>query len=343
MLSALKKLIVGRKWKARLASRSRSQIEANARSKEKLRKRRFLGQGRPHGKHFTRQARVDGPEIFSLILNPEGMVEFLREVRRVAKRRNVFVNLSDVKKITPEAIAALLALIHQSRIFGTVISGNAPTDSVALKVLNHSGFRTYVRNSPNFQYPVQMGKIKKRTSSGETVQDRFDQYLAKELIQFAIDKMAETGYRPGPSYGVLCEAMLNTWNHAAKSPHSRERWWASVYFDADRQRACFTFIDLGVGIFNSHSLTMMLNILVALRYVDRGELLKRMLHGEIPSTTKVPGRGNGLPGMYDHCRAGRIRNLVVISNNTVGYAESNIYKVISTEFEGTLLYWEVGP
>jgi hypothetical protein len=318
-------------------------MDANARSKEKRRARRIHKLGHPRGKHFVKQIGVDGPEVFSLILNPDGMVKFLREVRREGKRRNVYVNLSGVKKITPEAIAALLATIHQFRRFGTRISGNAPTDIAAQKILNHSGFRTYVRNSPNFQYPSAMGKITKRNLSGETVQNYFDQHLAKDLIQFAIGKMAETSHRSGPSYGVLCEAMLNTWNHASMSVKHRELWWASTYFDAERKCACFTFIDQGVGIFNSHSLTFTLNILSALRLLDRGELLKKILHGEIPSTTKIPGRGNGLPGMYEHCLAGRIKNFVIISNNVIGHVESNIYKVMPTEFEGTLLYWEIGP
>jgi len=304
--------------------------------------RRVQEQGQPREKHFNRQVGVDSPEVFSLILNPDGMLAFLRAVRQAARRRNVYVNLAKVKKITPEAIAALLAAIHQFRKFGTAISGNVPTDATALKVLNHSGFRTYVRNSPDFKYPTLVGKITKRNLSGETFQNHFDQQLAKDLVQFAIGKMAESGHRPGPSYAVFCEAMLNTWNHASELVARREPWWASAYFDAERQRTCFTFIDQGVGIFKSHSLTMTLNILVALRYLDRGELLKRILHGEIPSTTRIPGRGNGLPGMFEHCRAGRIRNFVIISNNTIGYVESNIYKVLPSEFEGTLLYWEIG-
>jgi hypothetical protein len=135
--------------------------------------------------------------------------------------------------------------------------------------------------------------------------------------------------------------MLNTLNHAAVLGRPREPWWASVYVNSDIGRACFTFIDLGVGIFESHQLTLALNLKHAFRLLTRGELLKRIFCGEVQSTTREPGRGNGLPGMYEHCKARRIRNLTVIANNAIGNAETETYDVISGEFPGTLLYWEI--
>jgi hypothetical protein len=45
--------------------------------------------------------------------------------------------------------------------------------------------------------------------------------------------------------------------------------------------------------------------------------------------------------MYEHCRAGRIRNLTVLTNNVIGEAETERYQVLTESFEGTLLYWEI--
>jgi hypothetical protein len=284
---------------------------------------------------------VFGPAVFSLIRNADSMIEFFNEVRAVATRRNVYVDLSKVTVLTPDAIATLLATIHHCRIGGAQISGNVPLNVEAEQMLNDSGFRTYVRNSPTFQYVTPKGHIEKRTISGETFQNKFDQYLAERLIEFATSKLSGTRQPHRPSFSVFCEAMLNTFNHAAKSEHLHEPWWASVYFDSTRQRACFTFIDQGVGIFRSHRFTRRLNLLRSLYMLNPGEILKLLFHGEIPSTTRLPGRGNGIPGMCDHCKAGRIKQFMVITNRAIGNAETDTYGVLSHEFAGTLLYWEI--
>ncbi len=337
----LKKLIVGRKWKHYLAARSRSQFKANARFAGDRRKRRLAALRRPRVKQFKKDVRIAGPEVFSLIQNADAMISFFNDVRMAARTRNVYVDLSGVRVMTPDAIATLLATIHHCRIRGARLSGNVPSDSATQQMLNDSGFRTYVRNSPNFQYLAPKGHIEQRTLSGETFQNRFDQQLARRLIEFATLRLTGKAQPHRPSFSVFCEAMLNTFNHASEADRSRQPWWASVYFDAIRKRACFTFIDLGVGVFESHRFTMRLNILKGLRILNPGEILKKLFHGEIPSTTKLPGRGNGIPGMCDHCKAGRIKQLMVITNKAIGNAETETYSVLANDFAGTLVYWEI--
>lgn len=341
MQQALKKLIVGHKWKRYLASRSRYQAKANARFAGHRRERSAHAFGSPRPKHINKIRAVVAPEVFSLIRNADSTVAFFNEMRAVGERRSVFVDLSGVRALTPDAIAALLATIHHCRMRGAQISGNVPADAEAEQILNDSGFRTYVRNSPSFQYRAPRGDIVRRAISGETFQDKFDQDLAKRLIEFATSKSTGTAQPHRPSFSVLCEAMLNTFNHAGKSSRSHEPWWASVYFDSQRRRACFTFIDQGVGIFKSHRFTTRLKVLINLRMRDPGEILKLLFHGQIPSTTKLPGRGNGIPGMCDHCRAGRIKEFMLISNRAIGNAETETYGVLSENFAGTLLYWEI--
>jgi hypothetical protein len=337
----LKKLIVESKWKRYLAARSRSQAKANARFAGHRRTRGTRALYRARTRRFKKDAEVSAPQTFSIIHNPGDTIAFLKEIQASAEKRNVFVDLSGVTTITPDAIAGLLAAIHRGRIGGARVSGNAPKDPTANQILDGSGFRTYVRSSPAFEYPVQKGKILKRQMSGETFQNRFDQNLAKELVAVATSKLTGAARSTGPSFSVLCEAMLNTWNHAAKSGEPPEPWWASVYVDSERDRACFTFIDQGVGIFESHRLTAKLTFLRSLRLLDRGQLLELIFKGQIPSTTRLPGRGNGIPGMYEHCKAQRIREFTIISNNVIGKGDTDTYEVLPTGFAGTLIYWEI--
>lgn len=340
----MKKLIVKRKWKQYLASRSRSQLKAKANFAAHRRERRIDALGQPHNKVFKQESRLAGPRVFSLIQNPNGTIEFFNKLESISRKRNVFVDLSKVMTLTPDAIALLVAMIPVCSRRGARIIGNTPLDDRAKRMLNDSGFRRYVRSAPGSEDLVRtapMGQIAKRIRTGETVQDRFDQLLARDLIEFGTLKLNGRPTPHGPTYGVLCEGMLNTLNHAGESKRSRQPWWASVYVDAERNRACFTFIDLGVGIFKSHQLTVALQVKHALRLVNRAELLRRIFRGEIQSTTREPGRGNGLPGMYEHCKAGRIRDFTVIANDAIGKAEFEAYEVLSDYFPGTLLYWEI--
>lgn len=334
----MKRLIVKEKWKRHLAARSRSQLKANLRFTAHRRERsaREFKHARP--KRFKRAVGVFGPATFSLVQNPEETIAFFSEMRTAARKKNVFANLSGVTTITPDVIIALLATIHACQAGGAGVSGNVPDDERAQQVLNDSGFRAYVRNSPSYRSPATMGRVVKRQSTREAFQNRFDQHLARSLVEFAA---RATGRPQGPSYSILCEAMLNTLNHAAKDGASNEPWWASVYYDSNRDRACFTFLDQGVGIFKSHRLTTQLRILTTLRWLNRGELLQKIFRGEIPSTTQVPGRGNGLPEMYAHCKAGRIKDFMVIANDGFGRAEIDDYGVLPGGFAGTLLYWEI--
>lgn len=283
------------------------------------------------------------PEVFSFIHNPQGMVEFFEEVYALGESRNVVVDLSGVKTMTPDAIPGLLATIHHCAIVGSRVRGNFPKEPKPQKMLIESGFRNYVHSSPGAKNLPPMGHIMKFTESGETFQNRFDQHLAERLIEFATLKLTGTAQPHRPSFSIFCEAMLNTFNHAASEGVSHEPWWASTYYDSERNCSCFTFLDQGVGIFKSHRLTMRLNILSSLRVLDQGQLLQRLFRGEIPSTTGLPGRGNGIPGMYEHCKAGRIRRLTVLSNNAFGDGDAETYVVLPKSFPGTLLYWEIWP
>lgn len=274
--------------------------------------------------------------------NPNEATAFLARIRQLASDRenNVFVDLSEVKVITPDAIAALLATIHRQNIRNSFISGNEPKDARPREVLNESGFRNYVRSTESGQRAT-LGKIQKQASSRNTFQSKFDQFVAQELVEFGSTKLTGSAREHGPSYGILGEAMLNTLNHASATS-KKEPWWASVYFDSERKRSCFTFVDQGVGIFRSSRLQDSLKILFGkLAIPTNAEILRRLFRGEIRSTTHVAGRGNGIPGIYAHAQAKRIREFAIIANNAIGGAESETYQTVSPPFEGTMLYWEV--
>jgi hypothetical protein len=338
--ASVKRLITKYKWKTHLRRRSLSQLRKSRMFSEYRRVKNTAKSGQARLRAFKKTKNVDAPEVFSLVQNPNESVRFLNQILALASGANVFVNLADVKRITPEAIAALLARIHLTHRTASRISGNLPTDPTAKDVLYRSGFRDYVRTNDQYQQYDLSGRVRKRSGSVETVQTKYDQLVALELIEFAMERLTGTPKSHGPSFAVYGELMLNTLNHAS-AQGGQEPWWASVYCDKTRRRACFTFIDQGVGIFGSHRLNLALKISSALRVKSRAEILSMLFKGEIPSSTRVPGRGNGIPGMYNHCKAKRISNLLVLSNNAAGNAESGRLETLRESFGGTIVYWEI--
>ncbi|HEY1218544.1 MAG: hypothetical protein ABSE42_02525 [Bryobacteraceae bacterium] len=337
----MKRLITRGKWKRHLAERTRSQAQARARFAD-YRRRRNAALARPaHPKKFHKTSRIEAPREFSLIQNPNEMIRFFKEIEGLAETRNVFVDMAGVSALTPDAIAGLLAAIHHGARTSAHFSGNVPKDGRLSDILNRSGFREYVTNREGAQFRSSFGKVRKHSGSRETMQTNFNQVVANDLVEFAVQAITGTPGPHGPSYSILGEAMLNTLNHASRGKDP-EPWWASVFFDAERRRSCFTFIDQGVGIFKSHRLTLSLKLLEGLSILDNAQILERLFHGDIPSTTKIPGRGNGIPFMYNHHKANRIKNFTVLANNAIGGAETESYRMLRESFNGTILYWEIG-
>jgi hypothetical protein len=271
------------------------------------------------------------------------MVGFMHQLRDLSRNENVFVDLSKVHEMTPDSVAVLLAMVQHCRIVGARISGNSPEVPKARELLNNSGFRSHVESAPGFRSPPSRGRIAKYAKGRETTANRYSQELAISLIRFATLQLNGIAQHHGPSYSVFGEAMLNTLNHAARKGEPKEPWWASVYYDGERRRACFTFLDQGVGIFESHTLTTNLKFKSLVGLLNQAQLLEKIFNGEIPSSTRIDGRGNGIPEMYESCKAGRIRNLTIVANAACGAAETEAYTTIPEAFEGTLLYWEIEP
>src|SRR5207249_4368117 len=107
------------------------------------------------------------------------------------------------------------------------------------------------------------------------------------------------------------------------------------------RRAAFTFIDQGIGIFRSQGLFFRIRLASKVLFQERTHVLRELLLRHIPSSSGVPYRGYGLPGIYEACIARRIRNLVIVSNDVYANVEKEDFRPLKNSFDGTILYWEV--
>jgi hypothetical protein len=289
---------------------------------------------------------VNAPPVLSMVLNPNGTIEFLAEIYESARRYHLFINLESVATLTPDAVAVMIATLQEDLVTrSTRVRGNYPLDEQAAAILAQSGFGEHVSLRAREGMPLK-GTIKKVDHRGSR---RIESETAKDLVDFALDGDPARRESLKPTYGFLLECMANTWEHAGTvrvrgTPGARhaKNWWATAFRHTDLGKSSFTFVDLGVGIFRSVELRRRLQAwLQKVGLLPDKEILRKLLRREIPSSTGLEYRGRGLPSIYEAAKEGRIRKLVIVANGACGDIETEEYTNLTTPFQGTFVYWEV--
>ena len=150
------------------------------------------------------------------------------------------------------------------------------------------------------------------------------------------------------AYTVLIELMHNTNNHASGTINKTENWWLSVTHNHKEKIVSISFVDYGVGIFeslNSKSIgdkffESFMQLLKLKK--ENHELLALILKGELHKTsTGQPNRGKGLPGIYSALERQQIADLVIITNDVIANVSENTYKKLDKPFSGTFIHWHL--
>lgn len=279
---------------------------------------------------------ITAPSYFSFIRNTDVMLEFFAQIKQTSRRGNkIFIDFRKTDRITADAIAVFLAIIKAEKY--TAIYGNVPEDSAARNFFSQSGVFKHVRQERRHRIPEgpNTGHIEEKKS--QTVEPE----TADGLISFATTTLFGEARKCGAAYSTLIECMSNTRDHASKSISTPETWWATVYCFPETGAACFTFIDCGVGIFNSVKLKPLKSLLRLGRITSNSAILKEIFHRKIESSTGLHYRGEGLPRIFDSMKRGGISNLIVVSNDAYASLATNTYRSLSSSFAGTVVYWEL--
>jgi len=271
-------------------------------------------------------------------LNPSETARFLKDLAACIPRSKVYVESKDVKVITPDAALALIATIK--KFPKRAVQGSVPVAEIPKTLLKQSGFFDHVRHKVDL----------KGTKSGVLTRYNSKQ-VDGELAQRLILRGTELAFgAPTPSeaaYCVLLEGMQNTVDHAHYTPElddeesARERWWALVYADEERNRVCFAMLDTGVGILKSARLKKLRKLGLVLNTASDTGIIRDMFAGVIQSRTGLDNRGKGLPAIQQLSDAGSIKDLTLVSNTVCARVGANDYASMDASFGGTLLYWEI--
>lgn len=271
-----------------------------------------------------------------MIRNPHETIMFLTQLEQTfRKRRDVVIDLRNVSELTSDAIVVLLSRLiderfHHGRNFG----GTEPTAEPPRRLLNQSGFFTFV-HSRKLKPPPENGQIRRRT-------DRLvEPEVADELVAFATERMLGRVEHRRAAQMSLVECMANTHEHSAKTPGGNS-WWATVYCPRNGRKSYFTIIDTGIGIFNSVTVRQYRRLF---RLSNNVALFRDWMEGriELPSRTGQRNRGKGLLAIHNRFKKGQdgMKNLTIVANDVYARFADDSYQTLDRPFRGTFVYWEI--
>lgn len=289
------------------------------------------------GKSKTSFIPIKSPEDFSMINNTEEMLDYFEDAKKQLMNKNkILFDISHVKTLTTDAIAVQIAKIKDVNFHNnTAIIGNGPEDYSLKKLFFQSGFYDYViTNGPK---PTNHKKL----LIHEITNNRVEPDIAKKACLLGLKHTFNNEEIFEPLYDILIEVMQNTNNHAG-STRGKYDWWLHVYNHPESTTTSYTFLDLGIGIFESLPVkSYKRDFLELLGLKSNLELVPKLFAGEIKSRTARPERGKGIPQVFECSQDPTFNKFILISNDIYADLKSQEYKLLKNEFVGTLYYWEI--
>lgn len=304
--------------------------------------------------HFRTYEHVIAPSILSMTDNTEETITFIKILEKhLVEKQKVFVHLRNVNKIAHGAIVVLLSIMMKFKANGIKFNGDKPKSPDAFNVLESSGFfkHLYQKYDSSIDLSIEGDRI--FTHSKKIV----DQEQSDQIIYNISNLVWGEPRRCTKLQRVFIELMQNTNNHAAIFEKGYHHWWTTACYIPEEQKACFAFIDYGVGILASLEsgkrgiFTNLFNDIVNFfKPANNAKLIELLLKGDLhelarkkktATSTREYYRGKGLPGIYKAFKTNQISNLVVISNNVIANCSKDSFEMLNSDFSGTFVYWEL--
>ena len=278
--------------------------------------------------------RFHAPDNFSLVNNTEEVLEYFKTAGEALQNGNrVYFDLSQIKTLTTDAIALQIAKIQDRNFNVSGIQGNAPDDASLKQLFLQSGFYEHVHN---------LGNKPKTTDQliHKVTNNRAEPKIAKEFCLYGLRHVFNNEEIFEPLYNIIIEIMQNTNNHAGDQKGMYD-WWMHIYNVPETSQSIYTFLDLGVGIFESLPVkNWIVKLFKGLGFQSSNiDLIEKLFAGEIKSRTGRADRGKGLPQVLELSQDNAFSEFVLITNNIYADLKNKSYRELDGYFSGTLFYW----
>ena len=281
------------------------------------------------------------PSNFSIIDNTNEVINYINECRSLLhQKEKIIIDIESVENLTPDAIALLAACANDEKFRGKYgqILGNAPKLPHLKKLFLESGFYNYVNSSSILKYAQNPESSLLHRESDYKVQPE----LARQACIYGINHVFGRNNQIQELYEIIIEAMSNTNNHASEEKGVGIKWWLSAYNNPNGN-TCYTFVDLGVGIFDSIPVKLFKRTAIKFKISHNISLVQDLLDGKIKSREAKDNaiRGKGIPQIAQNCQKEIFSRAYIISNDVKINLKTKKSEKVSSSFKGTLIYLEL--
>jgi hypothetical protein len=291
-----------------------------------------------HQKHHNR-FEVTVPTKFSIINNPNEMLEFYDTIYSYAKKNQaVYLEMSGIEYISADAILYTISIFDylEHALRYQKLSGNFPKNERTKDLLLQSSFFNYVH--ANFWFNPDNSKILS-VKSGNLAQG----IIAKQVIDFSKSILNKRSSIQSKSiYGTIIECMVNTRHHAYRHMVDHQwKWWLMAMPNEKGDSIQFAFLDNGAGIPTTVRKNFAEKVTAMFGQNSKdSNLIQSALQGQYRTRMKDKWRGKGLPKIFEYFNDNYIDNLHIISNKGHVDCKNEVLDELNKKFHGTLLSWD---
>lgn len=296
---------------------------------------------------FYDYLKIRVPKVLSLIDNYESVLKFIQELQDAYRnKKKVFVLMNSMESFTGDGLIILLSNVVLFKSANIPFNGDYPKKKDVRERLMRTSFydALYKFNYANESH-YDLTKKDFFTHANKNV----DSDLTARLIAHNSYYLWDEERRCTGVQRIFLELMQNTNNHASLK-QGEKHWWLHVSKADNPKRLCFSFIDYGMGIFESLAnkdvkskfFRWAEKMLPILNPKDHCVLLQAILNGTFHSTvTNKSYRGKGLPGIFNTFVKHKISRLIIITNDVFSEASCGKFLNINHKLNGTFVYFEV--
>jgi len=280
------------------------------------------------------------PERFSFIHNTNVVLKYFIEAEKLFRRKEkINFNINDIQELTPDAIALLVASVNDKDFHhNSGYIGGAPVKPELKKLFEESGFYKFVGTSGFHE--VGDGNLLHKEKHTKVMP-----LLAKNAALAGIRHTFGNENPYEPLYNILIECMSNTNNHATNPKNAEKcKWWLYVYNEPDTKNTSYSFLDLGVGIFDSiivknyiTKAVKKLGLYKNINFVD--DLLSGQIQSRIEEDREI--RGKGIPQIVEYSKRSTFKEFYIITNDVKIDIKTSKKEQLDDSFRGTFIYWKI--
>lgn len=317
----------------RLQSKMRSRKGYGGKVKIGKRGERYINPSHKSFRQYSeKQFHLIAPRVFTIKENKEEVLEFLRKLKET-KKKKIGIDLSEVEKINIGAITLLTSISFYLNEKKVSVFGNKPKEERARTFFEKSGFFSLMKtkNIPN-QSPDSKNTIFSM-GMAETEPTRI-----ASMIENAMETVYGKRMPNKDLYRILMEMMSNSIQHAYEHKKNT-RWWVAINHNLVEKKVSFVFLDNGKGIIKTLKPEFLQKLKQITGVNSQDEILQKVFDDKIGSSTKIEGRGRGLPAIYkvrEH-----FSNFVALSNGAYLNFEHELKETVSNQYNGTYYSWEL--